>query len=132
MKIVIENMTISARYTGTKKAPWKNADNWNHHYITFRNNDSGKSCRFDFWESIMHPVIDNEIELAEAAQCVVSDALLGLESFNDFCFELGYDNDSISALNVWKSCKRTFSKLNRVFNLTASSLDGLRELLEAA
>ncbi len=42
--------------------------------------------------------------------CFVSDAHIGQESFDDFCDNLGYDNDSRKAEKIFKLCKKSTEK----------------------
>ena len=47
---------------------------------------------------------------------VVSDAEAGVhKSFDDFCCEYGYDNDSIKALRTYEKCQQTKTQLIDVF-----------------
>ena len=38
------------------------------------------------------------------------------ESFENFCSEYGYDEDSRKAENTWKACKRSAEKLARIYD----------------
>lgn len=49
-------------------------------------------------------------------------------SFNDFCRELGYDNDSIEALKIYKGCQRETEAYYDMFDSEEREI--LRELLE--
>lgn len=40
------------------------------------------------------------------------------ETFDDFCGEYGYSNDSISALKTWKAVQKQSEGLKRLFNET--------------
>jgi len=110
-----KNFKITANYTGAKAAKWSK-DNYNHHNITVINTDNGKRTRFDFWASIAHPVLESEYDVINAFYCFVSDAVSGLETFEEFCADFGYDNDSITALKTWRACKRSYNKLTRIYN----------------
>lgn len=48
--------------------------------------------------------------------------------FNNFCSELGYNNDSIKALKVYEACKRETKAYYDMFN--SEEREVLRELLE--
>ena len=50
------------------------------------------------------------------------------ELFEDFCDNLGYDQDSIKALEIYKACQKNAKQLKEVF--TYSQLNVIRELLE--
>lgn len=118
MKITWKNFAISAEYRGDKPAPWtvdgKRKQNWNYHRVTIRNVDNGLYTGFDFWASIARPHLETEYDLLNAFYCFVSDAVSGLESFEGFCSEFGYDTDSRTAERTWKACKRSTAKLERI------------------
>lgn len=44
-------------------------------------------------------------DVADVLYCLCSDACCGESSFDDFCSELGYDNDSRKAEKVWNTCR---------------------------
>lgn len=118
MKATFKNFKVTATYTGEKKAPWNNGmqENWNHHRLTVTNTDNKKSTRFDFWMSISNPKIKTEYDALNAFYCFVSDAVSGKESFDNFCSELGYDEDSRTAERTFKACKRSLEKLERIYD----------------
>ena len=122
MKATFKNFTVSAKFTGSKKAPWNNdsknrmPENWNHHRVTVKNTDNGLFTGFDFWCSVAEPQMKKEYGVLNAFYCFVSDAISGKESFEDFCSEFGYDEDSRTAERTWKACKRSFEKLERIYD----------------
>lgn len=48
---------------------------------------------------------------ARKARAVSRDAEAGQKSIDEFCDDLGYDNDSIKALDVYRACMKTAQKL---------------------
>ena len=48
--------------------------------------------------------------------------------FDEFCFEFGYDNDSIKSLKTYEACQRETKALHNMFD--SDEIDMLRELLE--
>lgn len=81
-------------------------------------NIDGKNTRFNFFGSIndyQNNKKDMNIqELAFALYCFVSDAESYFNnSFQEFCAEFGYCDDSIKALKIYKACKRTYDKLTQ-------------------
>lgn len=63
------------------------------------------SFSFDFWGCHNDwKKGKNEINLIEAFYCFIGDAISGNDSFENFCSELGYDEDSIKALKIYKEC----------------------------
>lgn len=75
----------------------------------------GKRTSFNYYTSIadyeagkteMYPD-----ELKTAFYNFLSDAQLGLNTFEEFCSELGYDEDSRSAEKIWKACRMSAKKI---------------------
>lgn len=56
----------------------------------------------------------NESELKHALYCFVSDACSAKNSFEDFCSEFGYDEDSRKAEKIYKACEKSLSQYNRI------------------
>ena len=55
--------------------------------------------------SISTPVIYvMQPEIAGVLHCYISDSEAMHESFNDWCSNFGYDNDSINAFNIYQDC----------------------------
>jgi hypothetical protein len=111
----IGSFTVTSDYKGNKRANWSNLENWNNHLITVSH--KGNRTTFDFWASIAEPEIRKRSDLKHAFYCFVSDAISAKESFENFCSELGYNNDSIQALNTYKACKVSLQKLERLTSL---------------
>lgn len=130
MTITWKDFTITATYTGSKPAPWNDnhSQNWNHHWITVSSKETGKKTGFDFWASIANPELRSRYDVLNAFYCFVSDAISGMEDFPDFCAEFGYDEDSRRAEKVWKACKRSLEKLERV---SGYPLDEIYDLCNA-
>ena len=73
--------------------------------------------------SFENPAID---EILYSLQC---DALLSdCSSFDAFCWELGYDNDSRSAYKIYEACQGIKRDLDKL--LTRDQQDTLQELLQ--
>lgn len=51
-------------------------------------------------------------EADSVLDCLVSDGYLG-QTFDEFCDDFGYSNDSIKARNTWKATQKNLLKLNR-------------------
>jgi hypothetical protein len=65
---------------------------------------------------------------ASVLYCLVLDSQAASESFNDWCDNFGYDNDSMKDFRLYQACCDNASKLNKVF--TRQQLDTISELLE--
>lgn len=107
---------ITATYTGSKKAPWDSPENRNHNRVTVTNTETGKRTGFDFWTSIAKPQMETRYDVLNAFYAFVDDAISGEMSLSDFCYEFGYDDDSIAASRIWKACKRNNAKLRRIYD----------------
>jgi hypothetical protein len=61
--------------------------------------------------------------------CMISDMDCGeYSSFQDFCDNLGYDNDSIKALETYQACQQGARKFRQV--VTTAEVEKLREVLQ--
>lgn len=117
MKTTFKNFSITSTFKGDKVAPWSDKQqNYNNHTITVTNTETKQKISFEFWGSIVKPEIKTEDELLNAFYCFVSDAVSGISSFENFCGEFGYDEDSRTAEKTWKACKKSLEKLNKIYN----------------
>ena len=57
----------------------------------------------------------DESDFKHALNCFLSDSYAAQDSFEFFCNEFGYSNDSIKALKIYKACKRDAKKAKFVF-----------------
>lgn len=132
MKATFKNFTISTGKRTFKPSSWDKR-NTNSYTVTVRNTETGSRTSFDFWCSIARPTFCTEYDVLNAFYCFVSDAGCGADSFTDFCRNLGYDSDSITALKTWKACKRSLAKFLRVSGFSDDELyDFANELQEIA
>ncbi len=51
------------------------------------------------------------LNIDDVLYCLISDASLSNDSFEDFCFNLGYNEDSINHLNIYNECKKNGKKV---------------------
>ena len=49
-----------------------------------------------------------------AFYCFLGDAIAGSQSFEEFCDELGYDEDSWKAEKIWKACQEATQKADNL------------------
>lgn len=127
-----KNFKITAEFVGLKVASW---DEYNdrHNKVTIKNFKNGKRTSFDFWGSVKNPSLESDYDLLNAFYCFVSDALYGLESFENFCDEFGYDTDSRKAEKIYKLCKRAYVKFERVSGFSDNEMyNFVNELSEVA
>lgn len=108
---------ISNKFLGDKK--WDIGDknypaNYNNHKVTVVRD--GKRMTFDFWQSRAQPDMTKDRHLIFALHCVLQDAFCATDSFERFCSELGYDQDSRKAEKFYKACEKALIKVERVFD----------------
>ena len=119
MKTIIETKTagtieINSTFKGDKKANWSGGqENWNNHKVTVKH--EGKKFTFDYWASIVNPLMKEDSDNINAFYCFLSDAVSAKESFSDFCSGFGYDEDSRTAERIYKACEKALVKFERVF-----------------
>ena len=115
-----KKLTIKSKWVGERTGfPFDDKDTLEHNIfnITISRKVDSKTVRrqFKFYDSYQN-YLDGKRELSKedtlfAFRCIIEDAIYGSYDFDDFCGELGYSNDSIRALKMYKACKRTLNKL---------------------
>jgi len=117
LKYKMLDITACLAISGAK---WSADDNYLHNkfLVTVTNTETGEQANFDFYGSY-HDYTNNVVELKEndllnSFDCFVSDGIAGLESFESFCDNFGYDRDSRKAENIYKECIKSAEKLQAV------------------
>jgi hypothetical protein len=101
---------MKVRINGEAKTPYEKQNTWqkdsNSFNLTLQY--KGKSLTLDYWQGtgIYTPPTTHGV-----MECLLSDYSCAQDSFEDFCDNCGYSNDSLSALKVYKSCIRLSKKL---------------------
>lgn len=54
---------------------------------------------------------------ADVLQCLVNDAAAATMTFNAWCNEYGYDNDSRKAESIYRECQAAHDKLRKIFTV---------------
>lgn len=129
--LLAADIEFSVSYVGeTQRDDWK-CDSWVC-LIGKRPNFQ----RFDYYTGLGHRT-KNKIKdfcrpvkprAADVLQCLISDSGAANQGFSDWCSDLGYDDDSIKALNIYKACEQTHAKLRAVF--TREQIEQLRDLTQ--
>jgi hypothetical protein len=114
-KATFKQFEVKASFKGTKKAEWS-SDNFNNHMVTVTNTETGNKATFEFWASSAHPELNREYDILNAFYCFISDAVSGSYSFENFCNELGYDTDSRATEKIYRKCKKSLEKLNKIYD----------------
>lgn len=71
----------------------------------------GRQYSFDFWQG---QGVAGEPTVEGVLECLLNDAQAGQENFEEFCRELGYDQDSRRAEQIWKACRATERSMRRL------------------
>lgn len=130
------NVTAKAMEYGVRFPDTDRNDNTLHikFYCTISNPATGAKMGLTWYDSHNNYMLGkDEIDEAMARLIVYaasSDASCYdcARDFDDFCAELGYDNDSRRALKIYRACKRISESWGRVSNgLSEETLDEIRE-----
>lgn len=98
---------VKRETTKNPKQPTLVVDKW----ICVLSTEMG-AVSFDFQMGSGHN--GKEPTLEDVLSCVLSDARAGEQTFEDFCSDFGYDEDSRSAEKIWNACKDATVKLSRI------------------
>lgn len=86
-------------------------DTFGHHYrVTLRG--PGGSYTFDFWGSRADQEANKTPTEYDVLACLEWNCA---DTFEDFCSELGYEQDSRKALKTFRACLRQRTALERIF-----------------
>lgn len=107
-------------------------EDWEHDYFSVLIN----SVRFAFKTGLGHrtqqsykrlllPPLVNAPTIDDVLYALTIDAQLGVNTFSDFCDDLGYDEGSRKALKMYLECQETFDKVSGILPV---SLDQAIEL----
>lgn len=66
--------------------------------------------------------------IAGIMQSLLLDSQADEMSFNSWCFEYGYNNDSVKAFKIYQACCETAEKLRKVFN--GQQIVEMRDILQ--
>lgn len=77
-----------------------------------------------FWDSIHNTFFNKPAPTSYDVLACLTKHNCG--TFDEFCDEYGYDNDSIRALNIYKACSKEYNDLQRIF--TEKQMQALREI----
>jgi len=107
-------ITFSFKLANTKVPSWDKNRQCNHFVATFKKGKSKLS--FDFFDSI-HNFQKGVVELdAYTALTVCSAEIHCADTFEDFCSEYGYDEDSRSAEKTFRALSKMSKKLKKFFD----------------
>ncbi len=101
--------------------------------ITVLNTKTNSQVAFYFYGSMSDhtagkTTLDND-DLLNAFECFIFDAMAAESTFEDFCADLGYDEDSRKAYKIYEECKESNKKARQL--ITEDIYDFANELSEA-
>ena len=114
---IFENIAISKTFKNT------DSDGMRHYSVTMKYNK--KQYTFNYF--IGQSLSEDAINAKNVMYSLLLDADCARMSFEEFCREFGYNSDSISDLNIWKSCNKSHKNLVRMF--TSEEIATMNELL---
>jgi hypothetical protein len=99
-----------------KGFPGDNKDiNYHGHFKINLSTESGDDL-FDYYGSSHdagnQKTVLTDGDLLDALECIISDALSGVYTFDEFCSEFGYDEDSRRAEKIHKACIDTYARVS--------------------
>lgn len=83
------------------------------------------------WDAMRKKHYDDKPQkpkIADVLHSLILDASAADENFHDWCANYGYSDDSIKAMNIYKSCLETAQALRKHFS--PDTLRAVRELLQ--
>ena len=105
---------------------WDKENSHNHYRVTItRKGTPGQKLTFQWWDSIDSTEKNEQPTAYDALNTLASDST-EYEDFSDFCGDMGYDPDSITALRTWKAYSKLASRINKFF--TDEELEDLRQI----
>lgn len=127
------DLTLDIREAIPQKSPlWaKEGEKHGINYYCVLQNKEGKKYSFDFWGSIadMEKVRYGEKKSAKPTNYSILaclDTYSDGSSFEDFCAEMGFDTDSITALKTYEAVQKQIEGLKSVMSVEA--LEELNEI----
>ena len=120
-KIELENYYINLKINIMKNGivrgfPY-NTDNLLHqrYKVTISTQFSDKSFFFyDSYQNYLDKKSLTENDVPFILYCIFTDAIEGLNSFNEFCANMGFSEDSIRAYKIYRACRNTYHKLRQL------------------
>jgi hypothetical protein len=124
------NFNVTARFIDTVLGfPFDNKDKNYHDQYRIMVSKDKKRASFDYYMSASDTQKGNKFEDYKLAlYCLFQDGYDGSFSFEDFCSNMGYDQDSRNAEKIYKACQKMLEKCYRFLDTTDQMLDIIDEL----
>ena len=118
-------ISFSFKLANTKRPSWDENRQCNHFVVTFKK--GGRRVSFDFFDSISNFEKGITVLDAYSALSCCSSELYCPDTFEEFCNEFGYDNDSRQAEKTFKALSKFSAKLQKFFD-TEETREDLLEI----
>lgn len=105
---ILQSVEFDAKYGAEHNPNFENADGW-----TCTIGYKGNKIEVPFYMGVGH--YGRQPQKEEVLDTLFMDAESTDLNFDEWCAELGYDDDSIRALEVYKACKRIAEDLDHLF-----------------
>jgi len=120
------NIAFSFKLTNTKTPDWENNGQQRNHFVATLKQGK-KRMSFDYFDSIKNFESGKTEITAYDALTICSSEINCPDSFEDFCGEFGYDEDSRKAEKTFRALKKSSDKLKKFFD-TEEIRDDLSEI----
>jgi hypothetical protein len=104
-------VVVTMYLANTKRPTWSEG---NHNHYRVKIAHKGKSHTFDFFGSTSEYEKSELSNVMDALDCFINDVDLGRYTFDDFCWAIAADRDSITDLQSFKACQRSFNAFQRL------------------
>jgi hypothetical protein len=111
LKTLAGKVGIVCRYGA--KMGYEHQDEWQQRCNGYRCTIKyqGRRYSFDFWQGV---AFTDDPTAEGCLDCLLSDAQAGEQSFEEFCSEWGYDEDSRKAERTHGACQRVAREMRRL------------------
>ena len=107
-----KSIEVSSILTGTEKGFSVDHEYNNVFLVTVTSGTVQESFEYhiSIYETKKGKKVLTDEDHINALYCFIGDAISGQESFEDFCSDMGFDEDSRKAEKIWKLCQESTTK----------------------
>jgi hypothetical protein len=121
-------LTVKMVQKGDRCPPWEDSRGCVHgdrYRVSIKRSSGGKALSFDFWNSLNDVQTGTGLSAYSVLASISSDAYCP-DTFEDFCSEYGYDQDSRKAFSTFKKVSQFADKIKAFF--TKEEIEALSEI----
>ena len=119
---ILDNIKLTYNYTGYNTR--KNMPKMNDYKVTLKYNNKQLTINYSMGKALT----EKDLTVKSVIYSLLLDSDSANYDFSEFCDNYGYDNDSISANNIYKQCVKIARKFNNMF--TKNEIQELQDLLQ--